>query len=1497
MAGQETHVVYKAIANFSELNKKLGTTKQKIEAVKKAEQELNKSSVAGEKKLQAGRKETIRQLGVINAQLRAQKGHLRDIASLEKNLAQGGAKNARVKGVQEYTNLNNKIREAKKLLKELTEQEQSSNASLANSRKNAASAIDDEVHAFEDAANAAGKHAKAQEALNDASTKGAKAQNALSKGLKATSNASKDVAVTTERWRRSLRGTLSDASKGPPTFNRLTGGLDKFNRGLRRVSNWRPRIMPPFIALVPIIGAVVAAINPLVAVMGAAGGVAIGFANSLGVLAGAALALPGIFSAVAAGISSMVGAMGGIGGVFAAHRAAQRGGGGGGGGGGTGQSEADRAREIARANEDLKWAKIDLGRAYEDAAEDITDAEEALRDAQDESRRAQEDLNEARRDALRDLQDLRREVERGSLSEERALADLQLAKERYNNVMADPGSSEGDKLDALADVKEAEAALADVRLDNIRNQEDLVEAEKKGVEGSDAVVDAKERLSDSIEAESDARRELVRTRQDESRKIAMAIREVEDAEKRLRDAQKGTGGGGGGGGGGLDEFNRLLNELSPSARKVVLALIAMGAAWKEMRRGVQEKFFSQIVDDMEELESLIPVVGQIWGAAASSMGAFFSGLINMFASPEWKRDFATIAVDNAANLDNMGNSVLYLLDGLRHLMIAAGPFTQMVTNGWKEGAENLRDMLAAGRADGSLADYLERVYEKMQQWWRIVKNVGKTLFNYGDAASEFGDWLTDGFEETTRGWLQASSEATTKNSPFKKWLEDIKPLVSEMKNTIGAFFGWMATVASDEGNIAKATRLLETIRTETGPAIAEFLQTLTDSDIAQGLLDALTSIIESLDTIMKNGGADGLKNFFKIVEDAFAFIADLSQSGVGAWFISMLVPAIGVLAGLTFVGKFTGLFALFGWLLKIGKSGGMIGGALRGIGAGLAGLGAGMFAGATGGAVPAAKGGVVAAGKGGAAAKPAGGVAGKMPAVGAAVGKAIGPAFMALIGLEVANGIASAFNTTKTNPLDNSKTFSGGRGAQAEFDRVAQQGANGGFRGNTESLIPTGGGDRGSILTKRTGANGFVEDNISPWLGPLGDFASQLSGLDQAQQSVQQVDDAMAEMVSNGNTAAAKAEFDKWVQAGKDAGISLGDVKRQFPAYAQALKDAGPVMADTTSKWDTMRGTMSAVLAKQYESIDAGYALQEAKTAEKAALEQLDARLALGKEAWYGNSEAALANRQAVFDYAAQAQNTADQMIKNKVPYDEFKSTLENQKKKLYDSMVQMGMNKGEAKLLADQLIKIPTKGDYELKHNIDKVKQQAKDFKDNYDGKTYTSTFWLNLGYDQKTANEMAAFRASNGQTYTYPSRGGLIEGGGTQYFATGGTVQKASKKRGPLKPRGSDTIAAMLTPGEFVLRKEVVDKLGADALTRLNNGGELSDLILGKGLLPQPAVSPLVGSSGSAMSSGSTTQHFDYSMKFGDIILQGTSRDTDSTALPRVIRNLSYLGARRGK
>jgi hypothetical protein len=65
--------------------------------------------------------------------------------------------------------------------------------------------------------------------------------------------------------------------------------------------------------------------------------------------------------------------------------------------------------------------------------------------------------------------------------------------------------------------------------------------------------------------------------------------------------------------------------------------------------------------------------------------------------------------------------------------------------------------------------------------------------------------------------------------------------------------------------------------------------------------------------------------------------------------------------------------------------------------------------------------------------------------------------------------------------------------------------------------------------------------------------------------------------------------------------------------------------------------------------------------------------------------------------------------------------------------------------------------------------------------------------------------------------AQGGLVTASGVQFLARGGTVRGYA--------RGTDTVPAMLTPGEAVLTTGAVRSIGTTAISRLNAGGSLGN------------------------------------------------------------------------
>jgi len=97
----------------------------------------------------------------------------------------------------------------------------------------------------------------------------------------------------------------------------------------------------------------------------------------------------------------------------------------------------------------------------------------------------------------------------------------------------------------------------------------------------------------------------------------------------------------------------------------------------------------------------------------------------------------------------------------------------------------------------------------------------------------------------------------------------------------------------------------------------------------------------------------------------------------------------------------------------------------------------------------------------------------------------------------------------------------------------------------------------------------------------------------------------------------------------------------------------------------------------------------------------------------------------------------------------------------------------------------------------------------------------------EQAQLNELIAIKNSlvNQTAAQYRASGGVVYADSGDLINAPGTM---------FKPRGTDTVPAMLSPGEFVMRKEAVDRIGVDNLYAMNSGsiyaasgGSVDDMI----------------------------------------------------------------------
>lgn len=379
-------------------------------------------------------------------------------------------------------------------------------------------------------------------------------------------------------------------------------------------------------------------------------------------------------------------------------------------------------------------------------------------------------------------------------------------------------------------------------------------------------------------------------------------------------------------------------------------------------------------------------------------------------------------------------------------------------------------------------------------------------------------------------------------------------------------------------------------------------------------------------------------------------------------------------------------------------------------------------------------------------------------------------------------GINEAFEKLEDNDIGDS-----------DLTRGLEALANGNWTGNLEDV----GGHLVNINAALAGVTDLTSDIFT--------LGFDTSNLEDAEDFIGQLDEALASLVESGRADEAAAAFDKIVQKGVDAGVSADDAKKQFTQYALALENAGAAAdgaGSATNSWTARQRAAAAAAAQTKAEIlglvkameeqrQATLAAFDAETQWRQALKSARAAAAENSAGIRGNSEAALANRGHLSDLAAAWNNQAD-AVRNNV------GRFREARRSFIETAAAMGVPRTAAIRLADAVLEIPEKrvikteaNTSEAMSNIAAVQSRLDALRD----RTVTvTTRHIQVGSPVGTAANP-----------TLNAAGGHIRGPGT---AT------------------SDSIPAMLSNGEFVMRTAAVRHYGLDTMyamnaMRLANGG----------------------------------------------------------------------------
>lgn len=636
---------------------------------------------------------------------------------------------------------------------------------------------------------------------------------------------------------------------------------------------------------------------------------AIGAVSALGPLVGLVGSLPALGAAVGGIFASIKLGFSGVGDALKAYTKSQDGAGKAAASGAAAEEAAAKRRVSALRG--LQRAQQAVGDAQKRAAElqvqavkRVASAERSLQQAQKASQKAQESLTRARKDAAQQLADLRKEVSRGALDEERAVLNVDEARARLAEVMADSTSTDLEKRAAVLDLKEAENDLADTQQKRAKDQADLNDAERKGVEGSDLVVDAKERVADAEQTVLDAQQELadaqagiVDAQLEGARMVADAQQGLVDALEAVREAAVAAGTDGAAA---VDPFAEAMSKLPPSAQQFVRFLISLQPLLDRLKKTAADNMLPGLEVGLRNAVTLFPLADRLLGMFARSVGDAAAEVSTLAFEPGFVSDLDSIGNQGVSAVRTLTSAFKPLLRSLVGMGAAAAPLTSFLSSYVAELLKSVSASLDAGRASGAMTKFFGETAFVFKSVLDAVMNLIRGLIKIGAIAYDvIGRDLVGQLDLAGRRFRDFTSSIDGQNK-IRKFFEDAKPAINETLGLIGDVVKMFFRLSGSK----ELAPLIRQIREDFLPVLEKLLSG-DNSAFAKSLIDLVTQVGKVFSSLGGPGGP--LIIFIDTLARLAQAVAWLSENVPGFnQFVGAMAILIGVSKGVSFAGWITG---------------------------------------------------------------------------------------------------------------------------------------------------------------------------------------------------------------------------------------------------------------------------------------------------------------------------------------------------------------------------------------------------------------------------------------------------------------------------------------------------------------------------------------------------------------------------------------------------------------
>jgi phage-related protein len=574
-------------------------------------------------------------------------------------------------------------------------------------------------------------------------------------------------------------------------------------------------------------------------------------------------------------------------------------------------SVSDAEHSLAEAQYSQRQAQMAVTQARQQAIVNIDTLKNSIKEEQLAERGATLSLAEARQNLVKVLNDP------GSTALDRAQA--RLAVDQAKQSLADTKKQSKDTqkqyqqaskqgVEGSQAVKDAEHQNAQAAYATKQAVQGVADAQHSRAQAEQAVQQAVRGVTDAEHSEAQAayavKQAALQVKLAQQQLIDTRLQNAEAAKQQAAaDVQAGQAAtqGGAAGADAMNAYQAAMAKLTPAQRRLVTAILDLKDKFQQVKTATAEAMAPGLITAIKNVEGLIPTLKKGLSDVGRAVGGAAAHLSGMLDTNRFKKNLGDLLSGSAPIIRKVGDALGHIVNAFVSIGVQAQPFTNWIAttvDGWTK----LIDKTTEGsEKTGRLANYLKTVVKPtLQTLGTILKNVGIGLFNMGHAARGSGDSLLKSIANITGKWAKWTQSVGGQNKMkqyFDNARETIKPLVS----LIGAVLKLFGRLSQIKGT----GQMFQTMKDELVPALENLIKSF-QGDLGKKLIDFLANL---MNIVAKLGtSSTGAVVIFVQAMSVFAgiLLRIMQIKGVTP-ILSGLVTVLAAFKAIKLVGAITGM--------------------------------------------------------------------------------------------------------------------------------------------------------------------------------------------------------------------------------------------------------------------------------------------------------------------------------------------------------------------------------------------------------------------------------------------------------------------------------------------------------------------------------------------------------------------------------------------------------------